>query len=824
MLYSPKQLSKLENNQREKVGIGSYGIIDVKNNGTSLAFVTSTTPQSHFIDVNNQSQIKVANLTTFFVSLTLGGFDIYLNGILIGNVTSGESSPKQFTSNITNNVKYGINNITYLPQISSTGNITGTNISYGFLPMVYVSPTPSNNITTNNRSIPINISITEPLLKEVLYNWNGTNYTIYNSSLLLNLNMNNATAIGDNRTFAVDVSVYANNFSCYSATCPIYNTSGKYGGAFTFVAGSSMNFSKTTLDLRSTNVVTISMWLYKDSFGTGDLMGFENTINANNYNTSFYFDTDSNIPCSGEMNLFINGNATDGRNGACYTRPSTGAWHHYVAILDKGKSSNETELYIDGTYRLPTSRWQNNDNTNNFGNNPLFIMSRGGGSLFNTGHVDNFMIWNRSLSADEINQLYMWSLDKYNMTQWYFYVNQSLNSSTGLNNGTYTYYANATDTYGISEQTADRQVNIPQDYPSVLLISPENNSNFNNTGITFFVANSTGNIGLVNTTLYLWNYSLFERTTLTTILPNSTSQIVYNGTLTEITNSATPPSAITTWLVSATCEDDMSATGDGRSCLNPGGSTALDALFLWNITIPNYNSIRNISLTSISAKIGSVTDNLTLAIFNYSSGAYVIINRSVNPTTDANTTLTYMITSGQVNNFVSSNQLALLSYTQGGANADLRQEFFEADIDYRENETNSVLIGTNTTLITGVTNTTNSSLAMANNGTYIWNYFTCDKFGQCVFGTNFTFNWTGVSSGGNVTDSCTYTSGNWNLLCSDNCNINSNVDLNHNNLTISGDGTLKLNANITNIWRRYWITSGTNYCNITKIGGGFSYG
>jgi len=45
-------------------------------------------------------------------------------------------------------------------------------------------------------------------------------------------------------------------------------------------------------------------------------------------------------------------------------------------------------------------------------------------------------------------------------------------------------------------------------------------------------------------------------------------------------------------------------------------------------------------------------------------------------------------------------------------------------------------------------------------------------------------------------DTCTYTSGNWAVTCSDNCTITSNVDLANNNLILTGAGTFTMNANI----------------------------
>ncbi len=47
-------------------------------------------------------------------------------------------------------------------------------------------------------------------------------------------------------------------------------------------------------------------------------------------------------------------------------------------------------------------------------------------------------------------------------------------------------------------------------------------------------------------------------------------------------------------------------------------------------------------------------------------------------------------------------------------------------------------------------------------------------------------------------DTCDYSSGNWNVNCFDNCSIESNVDLGGNNLNFNGTGIFQVKANITN--------------------------
>ncbi len=67
------------------------------------------------------------------------------------------------------------------------------------------------------------------------------------------------------------------------------------------------------------------------------------------------------------------------------------------------------------------------------------------------------------------------------------------------------------------------------------------------------------------------------------------------------------------------------------------------------------------------------------------------------------------------------------------------------------------------------------------------------------------------------TDPCAYTSGNWNLNCSANCSVTSDMNLNNNNLTLTGDGTFSTNATISNIDK---LTKYSANCKIIIYSGG----
>ncbi|MAH08001.1 hypothetical protein CMI38_07175 [Candidatus Pacearchaeota archaeon] len=101
----------------------------------------------------------------------------------------------------------------------------------------FVNPTPTNNTFTTNRSIEINISIIEQNLNETIYNWNGTNYTLYNDSLILMYNLDNLSSLGENDTFIVNTrSNYNGTWNGSATRIADYgaNSSGKYGGDFRF--------------------------------------------------------------------------------------------------------------------------------------------------------------------------------------------------------------------------------------------------------------------------------------------------------------------------------------------------------------------------------------------------------------------------------------------------------------------------------------------------------------------------------------------------------------------------------------------------------------
>ena len=100
-------------------------------NVSTLTFIVTTTPQDHYNNLSNISVIRLANLSITYTSLSVGGWDVYLNNASIGSITTSNTSPVLFKV-MQSYLVDGWQNISYVPQIATTGTITKTEINYTY--------------------------------------------------------------------------------------------------------------------------------------------------------------------------------------------------------------------------------------------------------------------------------------------------------------------------------------------------------------------------------------------------------------------------------------------------------------------------------------------------------------------------------------------------------------------------------------------------------------------------------------------------------------------------------------------------------------------
>lgn len=184
----------------------------------------------------------------------------------------------------------------------------------------------------------------------------------------------------------------------------------------------------------------------------------------------------------GQINTCPIWNSTNGRFGASYQ--FDGLNDYILATVTQTKKSfsfwykNSTgsswthvfnasgTLYVNGLSGTPSEY-----PIKVVGNN-VYIGNKSN-SAFN-GSIDEVRIWNINFTAAEVYEFYISNLQKFNFTQWYLYINQSLNASTGLPSGTYNYSIFTKDSFGTQNSSELRYYTVGSTAPTVTISYPLN--------------------------------------------------------------------------------------------------------------------------------------------------------------------------------------------------------------------------------------------------------------------------------------------------------------------------------------------------------------
>lgn len=151
------------------------------------------------------------------------------------------------------------------------------------------------------------------------------------------------------------------------------------------------------LDLSSYAEVSISCWLWIDTYNNSDNMALElgnpNTQKGLSFNPNFNGGTFSGIMSEGGS----------GFRGYGFTRPSTGAWHHYVCRMSR--SAGTVTFVVDGVVASVTLQ-DSLTMTGNFINSTLYFMSRNGSTLYCDGKLTQVAVFAGLLSDSDSALLY----------------------------------------------------------------------------------------------------------------------------------------------------------------------------------------------------------------------------------------------------------------------------------------------------------------------------------------------------------------------------------------------------------------------------------
>ncbi len=461
-------------------------------------------------------------------------FNIYKRGILHLNLSVkscnsadcsdaawqnlGEPSSQTFnlaSGNISRYFQYktyiSTDNLAYTPELFNVS------INYALSPSVSLI-SPVNNYNISALSFISNSNINESNLVNISWNFNGTSTVLESPNQLINgdilmLNFDNNSAYGENATNAYDFSGNGNNATCSGASCPVFNSSGKYGGAMTFNGVNNYLSIQNNNEFNLSNI-TLSAWIKTNSTSEQYIL--------NKYSDSFYFATGFNGDGGGPGSLCLYLSSVSG-SWLC-SSPVTNVvndskWHFVAATYNQSIMA----IYIDGV--MVNSRAASAVLSS--GTSNLLVGSRSANMGFFNGTIDEVGIWNRSLSSAELNEIYLSQLHNYpgvgsslNYTgsnlSVYMYPNisqstiwnVSINQSKPSNGVKYTYSLSATNAYGITNTSETRLIVLDTFGPNVTSISPNSSYLSNSTqNFTVNISDSLGTgIGISNATLNL-NYS-----------------------------------------------------------------------------------------------------------------------------------------------------------------------------------------------------------------------------------------------------------------------------------------------------------------------------
>ena len=364
--------------------------------------------------------------------------------------------------------------------------------------------------------------------------------------------------------------------------------SGKVGDAVS-ANGTNQYVTVPSVNLSGTNAVTLTAWVNRTYSTTSGHTLFEATTNFNSSTTGFgVFPDDTS--CAG-IQADVHGNV--GYVANCYAQPSSGTWHHLAFVFDKSQAgAAEVKFYIDGVLQTATRSLLTSTNTNNFGNNPIYMFARGGTQEYAAGTVDDLRLYSGALTATQIQQIYTATLSSLAVTP---------TNPTILSGSPQQFTAMGTYSDG-SAQNLTNFVSWTSTSPGVATI--------NSTGL------ATG-VSAGSTTIQAASGATTGSTTLT---------VTSGPTLVSIAVTPVNPS------IAVGAPQQFAATG----AYSDGSHQDVTTTATWSSTSPGIATINSVGLatgvstgsTTIQAALGAINGSTTLTV----TPAPTLVSIAVTPT------------------------------------------------------------------------------------------------------------------------------------------------------------------------------------------------
>ena len=399
---------------------GSYS--DIKS---STYTADNTAPNVNITSPLNQTYN--VSLINFNVTLNENGKCMYSLNNGITNISMSSTDNKNFSA-----INSSMNNGNYVVKFycnDSVGNMNNTKdvsftISYSgdIIPpsIAFVSPTPSNNLNQFDNSIFVNVTASDIGRG----NNNISTFIDFDSSLLSWWRMD------DTNGSANSVLDYLGRSNGTAQRNAVQTSVGKLGKGFSFNgSGDYINCGNNTAF--NANNITLSAWIYSNKITSQQSILSRFPVGGGAGQFNFYIISSKlsfDIP-------WVKGNVIKGT-----TTLNSDQWY-YVAYTRLG---NVHTLYLNSIQENQTT-----DSAAFVMNGNVWIGAAQNPAAYFNGTIDDVMIFNRSLSADEIKGLYANQTSKY-----------LARNFTNLAIGSHTFKAYTQDMAGNVNWTEKRTVSI----------------------------------------------------------------------------------------------------------------------------------------------------------------------------------------------------------------------------------------------------------------------------------------------------------------------------------------------------------------------------
>ncbi|MBT7281884.1 hypothetical protein HN832_00555, partial [archaeon] len=423
---------------------------------------------SYYLDVyvndtldNSKSGVNVTswNNNSEKVFSVLTGTDGNIERQTLLSYTENSSGKTYYTPHSLNASKLGLNSY-YNSSINLTSSIQMNLELVDPAPSVdFEDPTLANGSVTPNDNIYVNVSSSD-------VGDNVSTFIDFDNSLVAWWRMDDVNGSGDPTDY-----LGLNNGTAVGDA--VLTSDGKIGDAFSFDGDD--DWVEVGNDTHLTTFATLSGWIFLDSFPSNAAL-----LSRGADWTAGY----SIILSEGDSKIYTGYTGLTPQYGTSNAISEiTGRWIHVVSTYN----GTTISVYVDGVLN------KNTPATGNISSNSGDLhIGRGNGAWSPNGSIDDVMIFNRSLSADEIVGLYA------NISSKYLDVN-----FTDLADGAHTFKAYAQDGAGNVNLTS-QEITVDTTAPTITLNSPINHEvSYEN--ITFNCSVTDVN-ELANITLYT-NYS-----------------------------------------------------------------------------------------------------------------------------------------------------------------------------------------------------------------------------------------------------------------------------------------------------------------------------